>query len=215
MNDTAKSFTVWTDQPRRTGLAWAWGNGTRLLRQIQVYVLTRFISLLGTLSTPGMRLVGPLQAWALRCMGVQCPSSDVWVGPHSAFDYPQNITLGRRVVLGADTRITARDEVVIGDDFLSAPGLHINTGTHDPVTLVPQSAPITIGPGVWCGIRVTICAGVTIGRGAVIGAASLVLRDIPPGHVAHGVPCKPRAIITMLPSSARWSNFRREPGDPS
>ncbi len=212
MNGTVKPLTVWTDQPRRTGFAWAWGNGLRVLRQLQNYLLTRLVSLLGTLSTPGMKFVGTLQTAALRCMGVRCASNQLWIGPHVAFDYPENVVLGHRVAIGPDSRITARDEVVIGDDFLSAPGLYINTGTHDPVTLVPQSAPITIGPGVWCGLRVTICAGVTIGGGSVIGAASLVLRDIPAGHIAHGVPCQTRQALAVPAPHHRWSNFRRSTG---
>lgn len=208
MNAPAKSLTVWTDPPRRAGLGWAAANFARVVHLLWVFVLTRFISLLGSLSTPGMKPVGMLQAWALRRMGVKCPSSQVWVGPHVYFDYPQNLELGRRVTIGPESRLTARSPLVLGDDFLAAPGLMINTGTHDPVTLIPQSAPVIIGPGVWCGARVTIGAGVSVGAGAVIGGGSLVLRDLPPWHLAFGVPCKPQRPITEISTPARWSNFR-------
>lgn len=208
MNAPAKSLTTWTEPPRRTGLSWFTGNVLRAFHLLWVFLLTRFISLLGSLSTPGMKPVGWLQAAALRGMGVKCPSSQVWVGPHVYFDYPQNLELGRRVTIGPESRLTARSPIILGDDFLAAPGLMINTGTHDPVTLVPQSAPITIGPGVWCGSRVTIGAGVNVGAGAVIGGGSLVLRDLPPWHLAFGVPCKPQRPITEISTPARWSNFR-------
>jgi len=208
MNAPAKSLTVWSNPPRRTGVAWVAANTTSCLRQLRTYVLSRFISLLGSLSTPGMKPVGVLQAWALRRMGVKCPSNQVWIGPHVCFDYPQNLELGRRITLGPESRLTARSRIALGDDFLAAPGLLINTGTHDPVTLVPQSAPIVIGAGVWCGARVTIGAGVMIGEGAVVGGGSLVLRDLPPRHLAFGVPCKPQRPLPALSASARWSNFR-------
>lgn len=208
MNAPAKTLTTWTETPRRSGLSWLAANVARVVRLLWVFLLTRWISLLGSLSTPGMKPVGVLQAWALRGMGVKCPSNHVWIGPHVYFDYPKNIELGHRVTIGPESRLTARSPVILGDDFLAAPGLMLNTGTHDPVTLVPQSAPIVIGPGVWCGARVTVGAGVTIGAGAVIGGGSLVLRDLPPWHLAFGVPCKPQRALTEISLAARWSNFR-------
>jgi acetyltransferase-like isoleucine patch superfamily enzyme len=208
MSAPANSLTLWNEQPRRAGFAWFAANLGRVASQLRIALLSRFISMLGSLSTPGMKPVGRLQAWALRRMGVKCPSNQVWVGPHVYFDYPQHLELGRRVTLGAESRITARSRVVIGDDFLGAPGLMLNTGTHDLATLVPQSAPIVLGPGVWCGARVTIGAGVTVGAGAVLGSGSVVLRDIPARHLAFGIPCRPQRPLPEVPASQRWSNFR-------
>jgi acetyltransferase-like isoleucine patch superfamily enzyme len=208
MNATAKTLTTWTEEPRHTGVAWFSSNISRLCGRLWVGAFTRFISLLGSLSTPGMKPVGFLQAWALRRIGVYCPTNEVWVGEHVYFDFPQHVVLGRRVTIGSETRFIARSMIFIGDDFLGAPGLQLNTGTHDAVTLVPQSAPITIRRGVWCGTRVTICAGVTIGEDAVVGAGSLVLRDLPPRHLCFGVPCKPQRSLPEAPSGGRWSNFR-------
>jgi maltose O-acetyltransferase len=211
MNAPAKTLVTWTDQPRLTGAAWAAANLRRVARQAWVHACTSFISLIGSLSTPGMKPACRLQAWALRRMGVTCPSHEVWIGPHVYFDYPRNLVLGRRVTIGPESRLTARSPIVIGDDFLAAPGLLVNTGTHDAVTLVPQSIPVTIGAGVWCGARVTICAGVSVGEGAVIGAGSIVLKDLPPRHLAFGVPCKPQRALPERPSARQWSNFRSTP----
>ncbi|MEJ1973910.1 MAG: DapH/DapD/GlmU-related protein [Lacunisphaera sp.] len=208
MNAPAKTLTTWTDEPRLAGTTWFVANIRRLAGQLWVCACTRFISVLGSLSTPGMKPACRLQAWALRRMGVTCPSHDVWIGPHVYFDYPQRLVLGRRVTIGAESRLTARSVITIGDDFLAAPGLLLNTGTHDAATLVPQSIPITIGAGVWCGTRVTVCAGVTIGDGAVVGAGAVVLKDLPPRHLAFGVPCKPQRALPAQSSSSRWSNFR-------
>jgi acetyltransferase-like isoleucine patch superfamily enzyme len=87
----------------------------------------------------------------------------------------------------------------------------INSGTHDLATLRPASAPITIGPSVWCGSRVTICAGVQIGRDAVLGAGAVVVRDLPAHHVCLGVPARPFRDLRDLRASRSesWSNFAR------
>lgn len=194
---------------RTAGIAWLCWNLRRLSRMIYVNALAGFVGLLGAVSTPGMRPVGLLQAWALRRMGVDCPSDLIWIGPRFAVDYPQGVSLGRRVVIGADSRLTARARITIGDDFLSAPGLAINTGTHDPVTLEPLARPVTIGAGVWCGQRVTLCAGVAIGAGAIVGAGSVVVRDLPEHCIAVGVPCRPlRPIPQRRAGPPLWSNFR-------
>lgn len=59
-----------------------------------------------------------------------------------------------------------------------------------------MAGPITIGDNVWIGADVTILPGVTIGEGSVIGAKSLVTKDIPPHVLAVGHPCKVLRDIT-------------------
>jgi acetyltransferase-like isoleucine patch superfamily enzyme len=54
----------------------------------------------------------------------------------------------------------------------------------------PESAPIVLEENVWLGARVIVMSGVTIGEGSVIGAGSVVTRDIPPRTIAAGVPAK-------------------------
>ena len=60
--------------------------------------------------------------------------------------------------------------------------------------------PVTIGNNVWFGANVTVCGGVTIGDNCVIGAGSVVTRDIPAGSLAAGVPCKVIRPITEADS---------------
>jgi acetyltransferase-like isoleucine patch superfamily enzyme len=186
---------------------------THLLRKIRNRLLNRFVGALGAISVPGTPLVGALQAWALRSMGASCPHDTLWIGPEVWFDHPENITFGERVTLNPDSRITAFDRVVIGDDFLAAPGLSINAGTHDLATLAPASAPVVVGHRVWCGARVTICAGVELGDDAVIGAGAVVVRSLPARQVCLGVPARPVRDITALREAAGrvWSNFSRRP----
>lgn len=211
VTDIPPKLTELAAQPaRRSHVVRRWRNVQSILRQSYHFVLLKFIHLVATVSMPGQRPACRLQAWALRRMGVRCPSNDVFIGPGTAIDNPRRLVLGHRIVLGADSRLTGfKADIVIGDDFLSAPGLYLNTGTHDLETLEPRYAPIHIGPGVWCGTRVTVCAGVTIGSGAVIGAGSVVVRDIPAGQIAVGIPCKPLRPARHSESAPRWSNFVR------
>jgi maltose O-acetyltransferase len=55
---------------------------------------------------------------------------------------------------------------------------------------IPPSAPIVLEEGVWLGVRVIVLRGVTIGAGSVVGAGSIVVRDVPPRSLAAGAPAK-------------------------
>jgi acetyltransferase-like isoleucine patch superfamily enzyme len=68
--------------------------------------------------------------------------------------------------------------------------LTLNSGGHDPLTLENTAGPIRIGDRVWCGLNVTILQGVTIGDDVVIGAGSLVIKDIPSNTIVAGVPAR-------------------------
>jgi len=115
----------------------------------------------------------------------------LWVGRNLCLSNNfNNISLGERCAIGDCVNIVAHAPISIGDDFIGASGLHIDSGTHDTVTLQPNNLPICIGNRVWCGIDVTIISGVTIGDNVVIGAKSLVCKDIPSNSIAVGVPAK-------------------------
>lgn len=60
--------------------------------------------------------------------------------------------------------------------------------------------PVHIGSDCWFGASVTVCPGVTIGDNCVIGAGSVVTRDIPPNSFAAGVPCRVIREITQADS---------------
>jgi acetyltransferase-like isoleucine patch superfamily enzyme len=114
----------------------------------------------------------------------------LWVGRDLRLVHRGNLVVGERCALGDYVRIANHAPIIIGDDFIGATGLHLDSGTHDPITLQPQILPISIGDRVWCGINVTILAGVTIGDDVVLGAGSLVCKNIPPNSIAVGVPAK-------------------------
>jgi acetyltransferase-like isoleucine patch superfamily enzyme len=101
-----------------------------------------------------------------------------------------SLNIGERACFGENCGLYIHDHVEIGEDFLAAPGLTINNGSHNIETLEPTSSKITIGDRVWCGVNVTVVAGASIGNDCVIGANSLVRSNIPSCSLAVGVPAR-------------------------
>ena len=146
----------------------------------------RLVSLLAVVFGPAARTA---QAALLRIIGVKA-EEDVFFGRDVVLHFPKRLTLGRRAAIGDNSHIACHAAITIGEDFLSGPGLFLNSGQHDVRSMEGFGAPISIGDRVWCGLRVTICAGVTIGDDVVIGAGAVVIQDLPSGCVAAGVPAK-------------------------
>lgn len=117
-------------------------------------------------------------------------------------DYGCNIHVGEKFV--ANFNFTVLDEalVVIGDHCLIGPNVSIYTACHplDPSERnkwVEWAEPVTIGNNVWIGGSTTILPGVTIGDNCVIGAGSVVSRDIPPCSLAVGNPARVIRHLTV------------------
>jgi acetyltransferase-like isoleucine patch superfamily enzyme len=109
------------------------------------------------------------------------------------------IEVGNHVNLGIACVVLSESRVVIGDNcifaahcYLVAGGNHDFSRTDIPIIQQPSVSRggITVEPNVWLGVRVTVLDGVTIGRDSVVGAGSLVTRDIPPFSVVAGVPAR-------------------------
>lgn len=89
------------------------------------------------------------------------------------------------------------ENIEIGKNSLLGPGVHLITGTHIfKDTSVPikfqdsEHKKIEIGDDVWLGALVVVLNGITIGKGSVVGAGSVVTKDIPEYSIAVGVPAK-------------------------
>jgi maltose O-acetyltransferase len=119
---------------------------------------------------------------------------DVWMQPPFFCDYGSNIFLGTRVFFNFNCVVLDVCAVRIGDFTLFGPAVQIYTATHPLEAELRRkqefAKPITIGSDVWVGGAAVICPGVTIGSRAVIGAGSVVTRDIPEGVFAAGNPCR-------------------------
>lgn len=110
-------------------------------------------------------------------------------------DYGYNIHIGEKVFFNFNCVILDVAKVTIGNRTLLGPNVQIYTATH-PMDSVERASglesgkPILIGDDVWIGGSVVVCPGVSIGDRTVIGAGSVVTRDIPSGVFAAGNPCR-------------------------
>jgi maltose O-acetyltransferase len=119
---------------------------------------------------------------------------DVWMQPPFFCDYGFNILLGSKCFFNFNCVVLDVCTVRIGDFTLFGPAVQIYTATHPMDATLRRTResgkPITIGSDVWVGGGAIICPGVTIGSRSVIGAGSVVTRDIPDDVFAAGNPCK-------------------------
>jgi acetyltransferase-like isoleucine patch superfamily enzyme len=105
------------------------------------------------------------------------------------------IVVGREVMLNACS-VSAQREVVFEARATVGPGTRIYDFTHDLDADRPgHAAPVRIGAHTWIASDVTVLPGVTVGAHCVIGARSVVTRDLPPHTLAFGAPAQPRGAI--------------------
>ncbi|WP_182112196.1 sugar O-acetyltransferase [Actinotalea sp. JY-7876] len=128
------------------------------------------------------------------------------IGEGSGIRAPFYVDLGSRIRIGARTfanfGLVALDvaPITIGDDVMIGPNVQLLTPTH-PIAPGPRrdkweaAEPITIGNNVWLGGGVIVLPGVTIGENTVVGAGSVVTKDLPANVVAVGNPA--RVIRTL------------------
>lgn len=114
--------------------------------------------------------------------------------PSLRCDYGFNISIGERSFINFDCVLLDCNRIEIGIEVQFAPGVHIYTATHPLVAEqrrsgVEYALPVVIGDGVWLGGGTIVCPGVTIGANTVVGAGSVVVRDIPAHVLAVGNPC--------------------------
>lgn len=118
----------------------------------------------------------------------------VWMQPPFYCDYGSNIELGERVFFNFNCVVLDVCKVSIGDFTLFGPAVQIYTPLH-PLNAElrrkqENGKPVTIGSDVWVGGGAIILPGVHIGSRTVIGAGSVVTRDVPDGVFAAGNPCR-------------------------
>jgi maltose O-acetyltransferase len=124
----------------------------------------------------------------------------VWMQPPFYCDYGSNILLGERVFFNFNCVVLDVCEVTVGDFTMFGPAVQIYTATHPLNAELRRkqefAKPIELGSDVWVGGGAILCPGVKIGSKSVIGAGSVVTRDIPGGVFAAGNPCRVLREIT-------------------
>ena len=133
-------------------------------------------------------------------------------------EYGNNVKLGKNVFINYGLTILDTAMVEIGDGCMLGPNVEIITVTH-PVDDYEMRAggweiahKVTIGKNVWFGAGVTVLPGVTIGDNAVIGARSVVTKDIPANAIAVGSPA--RVVRMADPERAASERAQLEDGVP-
>lgn len=115
--------------------------------------------------------------------------------PSFRCDYGTNISIGEDTFINYNCVFLDCNRITIGKQVQIAPCVQIYTATHPLDADTRRSKlefalPVVIDDGVWLGGGAIVCPGVTIGKNTVVGAGSIVTRDLPPGVLAVGNPCR-------------------------
>lgn len=127
----------------------------------------------------------------LRLFGADIPLVSL-VYPSSKIWAPWNLSMGEYACIGPDTEIYNKAAVTIGNHAVISQGTFLCTASHDisdPAHAL-ISAPIVVEDQAWVAAEAFVGMGVTVGRGAVVGARSAVFRDVAPWTVVGGNPAR-------------------------
>lgn len=124
-----------------------------------------------------------------------------FLNPPFYCDYGSNIEVGKNCFINYNCTFLDNARIRLGDNCLLAPNVSVYTAVH---SIYPDSRAlgyeygieVTVGDNVWIGGNTVICPGVKLGSNVVIGAGSVVTRDIPDWSFAAGNPCRVIRKIT-------------------
>lgn len=128
-----------------------------------------------------------------------CVGRNVHIRNNPSVSSTNKLVVGDNVWIGDNFYARAEGGITIGSGTIISRNVEIWTSNHnydaDDLTMVPYDKrmickPVVIGENVWIGTRVILIPGVSIGEGAVIGAGSVVTKDVPPCAVVGGNPAK-------------------------
>ena len=161
-----------------------WSGGERAMRVLWGFTWTILCSW-----TPK-----PANAWRLfwlRLFGAKIHGTP-FVHQRARIEIPWNLTLHDRACLGDRANAYSLGEIEIHEGATVAQEAYLSTGSHDfsAPNMPLVTAKITIGPDSFIGARAFVMPGITIGARSIIGACSVVTRDVPESSVAAGNPCR-------------------------
>lgn len=150
-----------------------------------------------------------------------------YLSPKSIYRFPERIHVGNNVYVGPRAIISASQGIHLGNGVTIGPELMVMGGDHNFQQVGSQiwqtktggtNKKITIEDDVWIGARVTILKGVNILEGAVVGAGSVVTKDLCPYCIYAGNPTKKlrprfsqdelRRHIEQVPTKYRWDDLK-------
>lgn len=137
------------------------------------------------------------------------------INPPFFCDYGSHIFVGKNFFANYHCTILDVARVEIGDNVFLGPNVSIYTAGH-PIhpdsrnSAYEYGLPVRVGNNVWIGGNTAVLPGVTIGDGAVIGAGSVVTRDVPAGVIAAGNPCR---VLRQITEEDRRFYYRDRPFD--
>ncbi|PUE28098.1 putative colanic acid biosynthesis acetyltransferase [Limnohabitans sp. Jir72] len=132
------------------------------------------------------------RSWLLRLFGAHV-GNGVVIRPSAKITYPWKVSIGDYAWIGDDVVLYSLGEIEIGANAVVSQSSYLCAADHDysQVDFPIRAHKVTIGPEAWVATDVFVGPGVSIGRGAVIGARSSVFSDMPDSMVCMGSPCMP------------------------
>jgi acetyltransferase-like isoleucine patch superfamily enzyme len=125
---------------------------------------------------------------------VAAPNSEVSLTVWRQPDGKGRIRVGDYALIGPGVRISSTHEIIIEENAMIASNAYLMDcdwhDIYDRVYATGKSAPIRLEQNVWIGDSSIVCKGVTIGKNSVVGAGSVVVRDVPPNTVVAGNPAQ-------------------------
>ena len=167
-------------------------NTFRFIFLILYYGLAQFLP---TQPLPIWRFAYWVRRILVKRLFLSC-GEDVIVKSGVYFGTGKNLTIGDRSQLGknlkAEEDLSLGDDVIMGPDVVIMSSSHAFTKTDIPINRQGASSrrPVIIGNDVWIGTRVIILPGVKVGDKAIIGAGSVVTKNVPPFAIVGGSPAK-------------------------
>ncbi len=172
----------------------------RFLSELRLYFCNELISLFPSRS---------IRHWFYTKVMKFEIDSECSIFMHCRFDCAEGLTIGKHSTVNSNCRLDTRGGITIGANVSISSETIILTGDHDMNTIdfMGRNRPVIIKDYVWIGTRATILPGVTIGKGAIIGACTLVSKDIAPYSVVVGVPGK---VVKMRPeTNTKYDSYYR------
>lgn len=151
-----------------------------------------------------------------RCVTLRTsPTHHLGLTSWVSADREGRIDIGDCVLISPGTRILSSDRITIGTDTMIAGEVYISDSDwhhpYDRTQELDAHRPVTLEENVWVGYRAIICKGVTIGENSIIGAGSVVSRDIPANVIAAGNPARPVRELDPARPIVRRSQLYADP----